>query len=188
MRLYFISSNIYKFEEYCKLFNNKLSLLNVSMDEIQGTYEQVIENKIKTARMYLNGDEDAILVDDESLLIKGLYGFPGPYIKDFLKIGLDNILDIVEKVGNDSTALINLGFYYKGTTKIFRASLDGKIVKKRTGKRGCYGFDAVFCPKGDKTFSQMSVEEKNSLSHRGAACRKLFEYLKKNELFEKFVK
>jgi XTP/dITP diphosphohydrolase len=66
-----------------------------------------------------------------------------------------------------------------GKEIFFEGIVKGKIGTERHGKGG-FGYDPVFIPDGfEETFSQMDFENKNLISHRGAAVRKLADYLKK---------
>ena len=57
--------------------------------------------------------------------------------------------------------------------------LNGKIARQKSGAEG-FGYDPIFIPDGygDKTLAEISLEEKNSISHRGKAMRALKEFLK----------
>ena len=59
--------------------------------------------------------------------------------------------------------------------------VEGKVSKTIRGKGG-FGFDPIFIPNiiPDKTFAELSIEEKNKISHRGQALGKLLEFLEKN--------
>ncbi|MEA1956908.1 MAG: non-canonical purine NTP pyrophosphatase, partial [Euryarchaeota archaeon] len=59
--------------------------------------------------------------------------------------------------------------------RLFVGTTDGKITEKRRGAEG-FGYDPIFEVEG-KTFAERSTEEKNRLSHRGKAFRKLLDYL-----------
>ncbi|MGB8706187.1 MAG: non-canonical purine NTP pyrophosphatase, partial [Gillisia sp.] len=64
-------------------------------------------------------------------------------------------------------------------SEIFTGICAGEILKEQKGSDG-FGYDPVFKPEGkSETFAQMSSEEKNRLSHRGLALKKLIEYLSK---------
>ena len=57
------------------------------------------------------------------------------------------------------------------------AGVEGRIIEHETGHEG-FGYDPLFCPEGsDRTFAQMTTDEKNALSHRARAVRKLADYL-----------
>ena len=65
-----------------------------------------------------------------------------------------------------------------GETHLFEGRVDGRIIEEPRGTAG-FGYDPVFMPDGcDQTFAEMGDEEKNSISHRGRAMRKLIDFLK----------
>ena len=61
--------------------------------------------------------------------------------------------------------------------KFFVGEVEGQITQERSGSEG-FGYDPVFLPNGfDRTFAEMTMEEKNSISHRGRAVKKLLDFL-----------
>jgi XTP/dITP diphosphohydrolase len=68
--------------------------------------------------------------------------------------------------------------YFDGKSlKVFKGTVKGTITKVAKGEPG-FGFDVVFMPKGSsKTFAEMSEEEKNKISHRALALKKVKKYL-----------
>lgn len=66
-----------------------------------------------------------------------------------------------------------------GKTKQFEGIVQGKLTDEKRGGEG-FGYDPIFVPKGyEITFAEMSMEEKNKISHRGKAIDKLCHFLKK---------
>jgi XTP/dITP diphosphohydrolase len=64
-----------------------------------------------------------------------------------------------------------------GAEYLFEGRVDGTIITERRGKQG-FGYDPVFVPDGNnKTFAEMSMDEKNTISHRAIAFTKLKEFL-----------
>jgi XTP/dITP diphosphohydrolase len=60
---------------------------------------------------------------------------------------------------------------------LFEGIVEGEIMHERSGAEG-FGYDPVFRPDGfEKTFAEMSADEKNAISHRGRATRRLCDYL-----------
>ena len=67
-----------------------------------------------------------------------------------------------------------------GKMQEFEGVCRGSITSERSGSQG-FGYDPIFRPQGyDITFAEMSMEEKNAISHRGKAVRALVEYLKEH--------
>jgi len=71
-----------------------------------------------------------------------------------------------------------LGLWSRETgQRIFPGRVDGRIGTEARGAGG-FGFDPIFVPEGrDRTFAEISVEEKNSFSHRGRAVAALLDFL-----------
>jgi len=66
----------------------------------------------------------------------------------------------------------------RGVIKVFTGIIEGHIAYEPRGTSG-FGFDPIFIPKGyNKTFAEMSIKEKNKVSHRAKAFRKLVEWFK----------
>ena len=64
-----------------------------------------------------------------------------------------------------------------GREYLFEGRVDGRIVESESGDGG-FGYDPLFMPDGfDRTFAQMTTEQKNAVSHRARAVRKLADYL-----------
>ena len=64
-----------------------------------------------------------------------------------------------------------------GESHFFEGIIRGKITQERHGEKG-FGYDPIFMPEGyDRTFAEMTMEEKNPISHRGLAVAKMIEFL-----------
>jgi XTP/dITP diphosphohydrolase len=65
----------------------------------------------------------------------------------------------------------------EGKEHIFEGKAEGEILDSRSGN-GCFGYDPVFRPTGySRTFAELSMAEKNAISHRGKAVRSLVSFL-----------
>jgi len=180
MPIYFVTGNEEKLKEM-RLVIPSLSNLKIDLREIQNLdAKKVIEEKIKEA--WERYPELEILVEDTSLYFDCLNGMPGPYIKDFLKtLGNDGLYNLVSKYGNyGATAKTIIGHGRKGYPfEFFEGAIRGKIVSP-TGEID-FGWDPIFMPDGyDKTFQQMTKEEKNKISMRRQAAQKLRVFRKEN--------
>ena len=57
--------------------------------------------------------------------------------------------------------------------------VEGQIIPEKWGNNG-FGYDPIFLPNGfDESFAQMSIQQKNEISHRGLAVKELIAFLKK---------
>lgn len=170
--IYFITGSEDKFNE-AKAIIPELERLDIDLVEIQDTNARnILEAKLREAATHRQG---RFIVEDTSLYFDCLNGLPGPLIKWFMKtVGDKGLYEIVEKVdsGNAAQAKTIIGYYDNGTTSYFEGTVNGEIVSPR-GNNG-FGWDAIFLPEGsDKTFAEMTADEKNSLSMRKIAFNKL---------------
>lgn len=186
MKLFFVSSNKNKFNEIKTFLNVPMHHIQFDCPEIQGTAHEVILHKLFKAREYLqkqNEREHLIIMDDSCMHINGLYGFPGVYAKDFLKIGLDAIIEIVTKVGREVKMSCQLGLFYNNRIKIFIGTTNGTIGTYNSDRLGI-DFDSITFV-NEKRLSDLTIDEKNMISARGKACKALRGFLIEKNLMEK---
>lgn len=176
MQITFVTGNQGKYEEAKQIISDLLQQ-DIDLIEIQGIDPKpIIAHKLSEAQNILTG---SIIVEDTSLYIEGLNGLPGPQIKWFMKtIGNEGIVKIANSFGNTkATAKVVIGYSdEQGKVEFFEGSIDGEIVAPR-GDNG-FGWDPIFQPTGlDKTFAEMTQEEKNQISMRKIAFQKLKDFL-----------
>jgi non-canonical purine NTP pyrophosphatase (RdgB/HAM1 family) len=178
MTLYFITGNKGKLED-TKLFFPEIEQLDINLSEIQSMDpKEIIREKVEEAFKHTEGE---FIVEDSSLSLDCLNGFPGPLIKWFEKsLGNEGIYEIAKRMGDQGVeARITIG-YARSNDDIhfFEGSIRGTIVSPR-GEHG-FGWDPIFQPDGfDKTFAEMTHGEKNKISMRRIAMEKLKEFLEK---------
>jgi non-canonical purine NTP pyrophosphatase (RdgB/HAM1 family) len=176
MQITFVTGNKNKFEEAVQIIPSLIQkdIDLVELQEIDS--KKIISHKIEEAKKILTGN---LIVEDNALCLEALNGLPGPLIKWFLKaIGNDGLVKICDSFGNNkATAKVIIGFGIEnGTVEFFEGSIEGEIVKPR-GENG-FGWDAIFQPTGsNKTFGEMTQEEKNSISMRKIAFENLINSL-----------
>jgi len=165
-----------------------LRVLKVDLPEIQEESTEAIAKEKAMLGAQLAGGP--CLVEDTSLQFTALGGMPGPYIKwfqDRLKSeGLYKILNAYED--KSATAVCTLAFCPAphADPVLFTGTTTGTIIEPVEG-RG-FGWDTIFVPDGQSlTFSAMTTDQKNELSHRGKAVRKWADWLEHNqqELWER---
>src|SRR5690606_16720550 len=122
--------------------------------------------------------------DDTGLEIEALDNEPGVYsaryageLKDS-QANMDKVLTLLEKINSRKArfrTVIHLVF--NGNEEQFEGIVEGVITREKKGKTG-FGYDPIFQPSGyDKTFAEMGLDEKNKISHRSRAVKKLVDYL-----------
>jgi len=177
MKIIFLTGNKNKLAEAQKILGEDIKVVNkkIDLEEIQSTeVEEVIKEKIKAAYKIL---KKPVIAEDTGVYIKNMNGFPGALIKFYLdKIGNKGIVKF--NGGSQAYAETIIGYHDGKKIHIFRGKVNGKISKKVRGKG--FGWDPVFVPKNSKkAFSEMIETEKNKISMRGKAFRKLKKFLMK---------
>lgn len=178
--IYFVTGNEGKFEEIKSLIPQVVRV-NFDLPEEQTLDPQlVISKKLEVARTKHDGP---LLVEDTSLYLDGLNGFPGPLIKWMLQaVGNKGIYDLAAKISNRSAVAKTVIGYDDGSGNVqfFEGSIDGQIVAP-IGNDG-FGWDDIFKPNGiDETFAEMGDELKPEFSMRTEACKKLKKYLEETQ-------
>ena len=191
--IYFVTGNIHKYNEVSDLFKKEslkytLKQKNIKTVEVQAeTIKEVAQYKLKSIKGKING---SYFVEDAGFFIDvPLNGFPGIYSSYVLKRlgnkGILKLIDDFEKTQAHFTSVIALYFDPLDKNFFFEGNVQGKVSKEIRGSGG-FGFDPIFLPdvRPDKTFSELTTEEKNVISHRGNAWRAFIRFLKeKQELF-----
>ena len=173
--IYFITGNKNKFLEVQSILNN-VEQLELNLPEIQSLdAREIIGQKLKEATKKHKGP---FIVEDTSLYLDCMNGLPGPLIKWFLDaIKVEGIYHIAESYKNfKAEAKTLIGYYDNGKIEFFEGIVKGKIVSP-TGSTD-FGWDSIFQPdNSDKSFQQMTKEQKNKISMRKKAVAKLKLYL-----------
>lgn len=178
MALYFITGSAGKFSE-AKAILGDIEWLNEELPEIQEIdARKIIAAKLDTAREMREGE---FIVEDTSLYFDCLCGLPGPLIKWFLRaLGNEGVWRIAETMGNTKAEVRTLVGYADagGGKHFFEGVIKGNVSVPRGD--GGFGWDPIFRPEGyEKTFGEMTREEKNEMSMRRIALEKLKEFLEK---------
>ena len=125
--------------------------------------------------------------DDTGLEIDALNGQPGVYSARYAgpeKSADANMTKVLENLAGNKNRNARfrtvIALILKGKEHLFEGIVEGSIIDKKRGAEG-FGYDPIFIPKGfTKTFAEMSMEQKNSISHRKRAVQKLVDFLIEN--------
>ncbi|MGC8561907.1 MAG: XTP/dITP diphosphatase [Thermoplasmata archaeon] len=178
-----VTSNRGKYKEYKDMFGQivKLELMLMKYPEEQlETIEKVAERSV----YYLSGIiQTDFFIDDSGLFIDELGGFPGVYSSYVNKtLGNKGILKLMEGKRERSAEFRTCIAYYDGKLSIFTGAVKGIISKSARGSNG-FGFDPIFIPDGyDKTYAEMTLKEKDSISHRFKAGEAFLKFLTKKAI------
>jgi XTP/dITP diphosphohydrolase len=142
-----------------------------TLPEVQAeTLEEVAESKLAAVRD-LPG---YVLVEDSGLFIPSLAGFPGVYSAHFLKVwGFGPMLELLRRRDRHAYFRAVAGLRRGRKVWTFAGEVHGTIARRPAGSHG-FGYDPIFVPTGWKrTFAEVPAEEKNAISHRARAVRKV---------------
>jgi len=183
-KIFFVTSNNGKFSEAEKKIKN-IEQKIFEYPEIRS--ENLSEIVVYGIEFLKEKIRKPFFIEDSGLFIDVLNNFPGPFSKYvFNKIGCKGILKLMKNEKNRNAVFKSAIGYYDGEIKVFEGISKGRISNRMSGKNG-FGYDPIFIPKtNDKTFAQMSREEKNTYSHRGNALTKLANFMEKQMLFLKY--
>jgi non-canonical purine NTP pyrophosphatase (RdgB/HAM1 family) len=178
-KLILVSSNPNKAIEAERILGMPLLRVSLAMPEIQAWgVEEITRHKLETARARGYG---RLIVEDVSLGFDELGNFPGPYVRWLLEAaGGKGLAAIAYALNNRSARAQCCVAYWNGSEgSVFLGQCTGEILVQPRGDQH-FGWDPWFQPRGsNKTFAEMSPDEKDRLSHRGDAYRQLAAHLKK---------
>ena len=150
--------------------------------EIEETGTTLLENSLLKARTVSAKTGHSAIADDTGLEVDALDGAPGIYSARFAGLNatyednLNKLLSSMEEVpeGKRSARFRTVISFIDGNQELWtEGHIDGKITDFPRGNAG-FGYDPVFyIPQLEKTFAELSTEEKNKISHRGLALQKL---------------
>jgi XTP/dITP diphosphohydrolase len=186
--LCFATNNRHKIEEIGALLGPFFQLR--SLEEI-GCYEELAEtqptiegNSLQKAQYVFDTYQVSCFADDTGLEVKALNGEPGVLSARYAgehKNSEDNITLLLQKLqgSDDRSARFKsvITLVQPAGVEIFEGIINGQILYERRGTMG-FGYDSVFQPDGfDKSFAEMSLADKNLISHRAIAVKKLINFL-----------
>lgn len=175
--LHFVTSNPHKAEEVEHLLGSSIRRFDLDLQEIQAlTSQEVAIAKLEAARPHA---PHPLAVEDVSLGLEELGGFPGPYIKWLIaSAGGDGLTTIARGLrSNLATARCVVAVWDGRAVRLTEGSVSGKILTEPRGSRK-FGWDAWFLPDGSsRTYGEMSPDEKRAMSHRAIAWRRMREML-----------
>jgi XTP/dITP diphosphohydrolase len=189
MKLCFATNNRHKLEEVAKAVGDQFTIVSLNElsvnEELPETQLTLEGNSLQKAQFVYDQLGIPCFADDSGLEINALNGEPGVYSAMYAgpqRNSDDNINLVLKKLARKTNrasrfrtiiALIGMG-----EPKLFEGSVEGTITSEKRGSGG-FGYDPVFIPQGhQKTFAEMTLDEKNKLSHRAIAVAKLVNYLK----------
>lgn len=177
--LILVSSNPNKGIEAERILGIPLLRVSFPLPEVQAaTVEEITRYKVDVARAK---GYSRLIVEDVSLGFDELGNFPGPYVRWLLEAAGGKGLAAIAYALNNRAARAQccVGYWNGRDVHLFVGEVAGEMLVTPRGEQS-FGWDAWFQPKGSKkTFAEMTSDEKDAVSHRGLAYRKLAGHLRK---------
>ena len=193
MELIVASQNQNKLVEFKKILGDKINLFSLSdiglNQEIPENEKTIKKNAMFKAKFVNTQTGKNVFADDTGLEIDSLNGEPGVYSARYSGVerNSDKNIELVlrklkNKANRNSRFKTIISLIIDGKSVNFEGVVEGKITEEKRGSNG-FGYDPIFQPNGyASTFAEMSLKEKNKISHRSIAINKMVQYLKENNL------
>ena len=189
MKLVFASNNSNKIKEIQQLLPATIQIVSLHdigcFEDIPETAETIEGNAILKANYVTEKYGFNCFADDSGLEVAILNGEPGVFSARYAgepKNDDNNIdkllLNLKDKTNRKANFKTVICLHLNGEQKLFTGIINGTITEEKIGTNG-FGYDPIFIADGySKSFAQLTMEEKSSISHRGIAVKKLVEFLK----------
>ncbi|GEC77857.1 non-canonical purine NTP diphosphatase [Flavobacterium aquatile] len=188
MKLVFASNNKNKIREIQLLVSSTIEIVSLEdigcTEEIPETADTIEGNAVLKANYVTEKYGFNCFADDSGLEVDALNGEPGVFSARYagepknddnnMNKLLSNLKDKTNRKANFKTVIcLNLN----GEQHLFTGIINGKIIDEKIGDNG-FGYDPIFvADKYTKTFAELTIEEKSTISHRGIAVKQLIEFL-----------
>lgn len=189
-KLVFATNNQHKTAEIRSALQGKYEVLNLQdigcFTDIPETEETFDGNAALKSKYVVEHYDLDCFADDSGLEIEALNNEPGVYSARYAgtRDSMDNINLVLEKLKGVENRKARfktvISLMQNGENHFFEGVVEGTIRTELSGVEG-FGYDPIFEPNGyDITFAEMRLEEKNKISHRGIALKKIIDFLKES--------
>jgi XTP/dITP diphosphohydrolase len=189
-KIVFATNNQHKLHEVAKLLEGKAGLLSLQdincHDDIPETADTLEGNALQKARYIYDKYHVDCFADDTGLEVEALNNAPGVYSARYAgeqKNADDNMNKLFAALQHETNRKARfrtvIALIYEEKEYLFEGQVKGTIEKEKKGKEG-FGYDPIFTPEGyNKTFAELSLDVKNTISHRARAVAGLVDFLSK---------
>lgn len=193
MKLIFATQNQHKAKEIQALLPSEFEVLTLNdiniTEDIPETSDTLEGNASQKSHYILHHFSMDCFSDDTGLEIPALNNEPGVYSARYAgpaKNADDNMNLVLSKLKGkrDRSAQFRtvISLMLNGKEHLFEGIVKGRIIEEKRGTDG-FGYDPIFVPEDqDKTFAELSMNEKNKMSHRARAFEKMIHFLKNDHL------
>jgi XTP/dITP diphosphohydrolase len=191
MNMVFASQNKNKIREIAGLLPTEIALAGLDefslVNELEEPFDKLELNAIHKARTVFQLTGLPSFADDTGLEVDALGGRPGVYSARYASEAKDpqqnmnKLLAELDGITNRKAQFRTVIAWTDGKTeKLFEGIVRGEILSQKRGEKG-FGYDPVFQPEGcDRSFAEMDLSEKNTISHRARAFAGLTSWLGEN--------
>ncbi|MGS4344269.1 non-canonical purine NTP diphosphatase [Myroides odoratus] len=192
MKLIFASNNKNKIKEIKNQVPDSIEILSLEdigcMVDIPETADTIEGNALLKADYIKRHYGFNCFADDSGLEVDALQGAPGVYSARYAgeeKNDQANNAKLLQELEDKADRKANfktvIALHFNGEQHLFTGIIEGEILKEAQGEGG-FGYDPLFQALGmTKSFAELTLEEKNAVSHRGRAVSQLVEFLKDKE-------
>lgn len=189
MKLVFASNNKNKIQEIQSLLPESIKIVSLEdincLEEIPETANTIEGNAILKANYITEKYGFDCFADDTGLEVEVLNGAPGVFSARYAgepsdaNANMQKLLAALKnKTNRNAQFKTVIALNLNGEQYLFTGIAKGKITTEKSGNEG-FGYDPIFQPLGfEETFAELSLEQKNQISHRGKATKKLVDFLK----------
>lgn len=199
LKIYLATNNAHKAEEIAAIITSLGVTAEVAsalelggMPDVEETGDTFLANaRIKAWELAKKAPREHILADDSGLEVEALDGAPGIHTARYAGVGAtaaDNKAKLLKALEGLPIERRKARFYCclvllvpvsgKLEEQVFEGFVEGYIAESESGTGG-FGYDPIFIPLGyNQTLSELDPEEKNEISHRGVAMRRLGEWVR----------
>ena len=189
MRICFATNNLHKLEEIRSVAGNQIIILSLAdigcFEDLPEEQNTLPGNSLQKAEYVFKKFGVTCFADDSGLEVDALNGAPGVdsahyagpqrNANDNMDLLLKNLINI-ENRGAQFRTIITL--VTPTVTKQFEGIVRGVITREKIGSEG-FGYNPIFMPDGfSRTMAEMTMAEKNQISHRAIATNKLISFLR----------
>ena len=184
MKIVFATNNTHKLSEVSAVLGNDFELVTLRevgiTEDIPETGATLDENASIKARYVYERTGLNCFADDTGLEVEALDGAPGVHSARYATDGHDFaannrklLRELEGKANRKARFRTVISLIVDGIERQVEGIVEGEITTSESGAEG-FGYDPLFMPEGyDRTFAEMSAEEKNAISHRGRAVKNL---------------
>ena len=188
MKIVFATNNPNKLKEIQTLIPKEIEIISLKeigcTEDIPETGDTLEANAFQKVHYVKENYNYDCFADDTGLEIDTLNGAPGVYSARYAgpeksaEANIEKILNELQSKENRKAKFRTaIALTLNNQERLFEGEINGHISKVKQGNEG-FGYDPIFIPENDKrSFAQMSMEEKGTISHRGRAVKKLVAYL-----------